>query len=246
MVDEQEAPANVALSRWGVLGGILAFSLRRVRYRWLAVPVVVAVVTALIIDFTQSAPGSIMSTAEVLAIVILSVALGVIAWRWRRERHLFLGWLTGLVALLLFREIHIYKSSLVVEILLPIVVFLAARWYFRMAGYFASSRTLTILVLVFATYTLTETLDNHAFEFIPNEDYWERPTEETLELLGHLFVLLLTITARADARPLVGSWSPPRLQNPSCVPTGSDPARAADRKSKAASTSDQAALRQVP
>ena len=61
---------------------------------------------------------------------------------------------------------------------------------------------MTLLALAFFSYFLSKSLDQNWWKAVPGESTFERPVEETMEVVGHGFMLLLaavSVKARRQA-----------------------------------------------
>lgn len=181
---------------------ILVFSAPRIHYAPLAIPVVLIAIVAYLVTIGAIPGKPMMMPSEAAAIGILVVALAVAWWRWRKTRAPYFLWLTWLVGDLVVREIHFTGTSSVFYIALILILYIGLIHYSRMAEYFASPTVLTLLAFVAVTYVLTQALDAHVLAFLPQEKIFERPTEELIEVVGHLGLLLLTLFSRKGTDPL--------------------------------------------
>lgn len=181
---------------------IVAFSLGRVRFGFLAIPLVLIPLLAYGVTTEILSSVAMTSWFEPAAIVILVVACAIAAWRWHGSREPYFLWLTCLVAALVVREIHLKGTSWIFDIGVPVLFYIAVRRYALMADYFASPRVLTLMAFVWFTYGLSQLLDWHVLAFVPHERYFERPTEECIEVIGHLAVVLLAGWSRKGSDPL--------------------------------------------
>ncbi len=135
-------------------------------------------------------------------------ACGLALLRFVIQRKWYWLWLTVLAALLYCRELHFDGSNILVHAGI-VVVFTVAWWgYEKMADYFTSRLVLTLIVLLFTFYTITQTLDQRWWQFLPHEDDWIKASEEFLEVMGHCMLLSLAVFSRprkrpADAKPAI-------------------------------------------
>jgi hypothetical protein len=181
---------------------ILDFSLRRIRYAPLAIPVVLIAIVAYLVTIGALPGKPMMLPLEIAAIAVLAVALATAWWRWRQTREPYFLWLTCLIGALIVREIHLDGTSPPFYIALVALFYIAVIRYPMMAEYFASPTVLTLIAFVFFTYALSQALDRHFLAFIPHEEIFERPTEEFIEVVAHMALVLLTIFSRKGTEPL--------------------------------------------
>jgi ribosomal protein S18 acetylase RimI-like enzyme len=104
-------------------------------------------------------------------------------------------WLTGLTAALTCREIHFAGTSVGVYVALGGLLLIAWLKAPVLEEYFASRRTVTLLAAGFFCYFLAKSLDQHWWKAVPGEPTFERPVEETMEVLGHVLILAVAVTA---------------------------------------------------
>jgi hypothetical protein len=181
---------------------IVVFSLGRLRYAVLAIPVVLIAIIAYLVTIGILPGGSMQPPAEAAAIVVLTIALIVAFWRWRQGREPYFLWLSFLIAAFIAREIHLKGTTPACFIAIVLVFYVGLRRYALMAEYFASRTVVTLFILVLFTYALTEALDAHFLAFLPHEKVFERPTEEVVEVFGHLTLLLMVLVSRKGTEPL--------------------------------------------
>ncbi len=138
------------------------------------------------------------ATMETVALVVVALALAVGLVRLALTREPYFLWLTVLIAVLLCREIHFAGTSAGVYV--GFACMLAVAWwkYPLLKNYFASRTVMTLLAMIFFSYFLAKTLDQNWWKMVPGEDTFERPVEETMEVVGHCLLLLLaTISTKA-------------------------------------------------
>ena len=145
---------------------------------------------------TQLEQSGIFDDIDNVAPWILMVALGVSSLRLITQRHVYFLWTTIFVLTLLCREYRWWYS---VQMVKPILVaMLIASWLFygSFREYFGGRLVLTVFPLVFICYMLSQTLDKHWWKSMPNEIHWRSFVEESVEVLGHLFMLSMVLTRR--------------------------------------------------
>lgn len=135
------------------------------------------------------------------AVVVSAVTLAV-----RRDR--FSLWWMALVTILLLREYHFKYTSTGVYV--GGAVLLAIAWWQlpRLGDQFGRPVVITGLALVGVCYALSVTLDQNAWDFIPQvaqgetRDTVGQLVEEVMENLGHLVLLGLTVVLALPRRPV--------------------------------------------
>ncbi len=61
---------------------------------------------------------------------------------------------------------------------------------------------MTLLAMIFFSYFLAKTLDQNWWKMVPGEPTFERPVEETMEVVGHCLLLALAAaSAKAKLAP---------------------------------------------
>ena len=118
---------------------------------------------------------------------------------------------------IVIRKRNVFKGSNILVHVGIVVVFTVA-WlaYQTMAEHFTSRRVVTLIVLLFAFYTITQTLDQRWWKFLPRENDWKKAVEEFLEVMGHLTLLILVAFSKArttdpDVKPVVPAVLRPRV-----------------------------------
>ncbi len=200
--------------KWLQLLQLLRFDLKAICWPVLLIPFAMWGVTALgvcwfLLPRGETAYGQWLSFWDDIAgVVVTGAACVLAALRCVIQRKRYWLWVTVLASLLFCRELHFKGSNILVHV--GIVVVFTAAWllYQSMTEYFTSRRVVTLIVLLFTFYTITQTLDQRWWQFLPREDDWKKAVEEFLEVMGHLTLLSLVIlsrprTSEPDAEPVV-------------------------------------------
>ncbi len=132
---------------------------------------------------------------------VTGVAGGLALLRFIIQRKWYWLWLGILAGLLFCREIHFAGSNIMAYVGIVVVITAAWLWYERMADYFTTRHVVTLIVLLFMFYAITQTLDQRWWKFLPYEDDWTKATEEFLEVLGHGMLLGLAVFSRPRKKP---------------------------------------------
>ena len=134
--------------------------------------------------------------AERLGIAIPTLTVLLAAARAWWSRAPFFLWLTALAANFLTREIHFAGTSTTVYLGLGVLLLLAWRHWERLATFLTHRPTVTLLSCAFVTYFIAITVDAGWWEFVPYERVFGTPVEESMELVGHCFVLAVALVPR--------------------------------------------------
>jgi hypothetical protein len=100
----------------------------------------------------------------------------------------FFLWASGVMMILFIREIHIPISSAGVYIGLLWLFYIAYKKPHIFGDYLGSKYFVTLLGIGFFTYALSVTIDERVWRFVPGEFIFHTKLEETMEMLGHIFV----------------------------------------------------------
>lgn len=182
-------------------GPLLRFTAGRMVWPALLIPLVMPAVLALYSRFIAPLPDK--DYAEAGALLVMGVAVGIAALRWIRQRHPYWLWLACLATSLLFREIHISNTSVGADIIALCLLLYAWRYYPRFAGYLAGRSTVTLLNMALLSYALAVAFDQGLLDALSTSYFLPFLVEEYIEMLGHGFMLLLTLYSHSDYNPLL-------------------------------------------
>ncbi|MBN2295677.1 MAG: hypothetical protein JXM70_24815 [Pirellulales bacterium] len=176
------------------LGPILVYDLKKLCWPVLLIPPIVFAVIAVLlnsgrVDWT-------LDSWELASPILLGCAAVVALIRMGMSRRPYFAWLSVLMVLLFYRELHWMGSNLIVHVGIVVLMTLAWLEYRRFGDYFASRWVITLLVTMFFCYTISQMLDQRWLKWLPDEKVWEKRTEEPMEALGHCFALLLALLSR--------------------------------------------------
>ena len=182
-------------------GPLLAAGAKRVFWPAMVIPPLLAGLLATAVC-REWAPWLKEETMETVALVVVAAAMAIVLLRLATARRPFFIWLTVLIAALTCREIHFEGTS--AGIYVAFAVLLIAAWlkHPMFEEYFASRTVTTLLAMAFFSYFLAKSLDQHWWKAIPGEPTFERPVEETMEVIGHVFMAILAAVA-AKVAPAV-------------------------------------------
>ena len=188
---------------------ILVFNMKAICWVTLLIPLLVA--AALIWFFIQYRPlmtETWLTRWEIAAIVVTSMGFAIALVKWFFQRQPYWAWLAILIGVFLCREIHFTGTNLLIYTAPPLLLLVAWLQFERMADYFTNPGVVTMLVILGMFYMITQALDAHLFDFLPEEPLWEKGAEEVLEVIGHTVWVCLAIfsTPRrkaSDAKPAV-------------------------------------------
>jgi hypothetical protein len=171
----------------------------------LLVPLLVAVALGMMITENLYAPEK--GLLEFAAIVMLSVATALAFARFLASRHPFFLWGSGLLSVLLCREIHFMGTSTGVYIGMVVMLVVANRYYANLREYLATSFVTNALAMGSFAYLVAVTIDARwwkaraAWPGIPGEEVFHVPLEELMELVGHVLILAALLLARPVRPP---------------------------------------------
>ncbi len=97
-------------------------------------------------------------------------------------------WAACLLLVLFIREIHPPGSSAGVYLGFLALFYVAWNNYHQFSDYFQDSRLINLISMGFFTYFISVTIDQRFWKFIPGEELAHVPLEESLEMVGHLFI----------------------------------------------------------
>ncbi len=125
---------------------------------------------------------------EPAAIAVSSFFVLTAVLRYMITRHNFFLWSTGLMGLILCREIHFAGTDPGIYIGLLLLFGIALLKYDTLKNYLDNPLVINLLLIGFFTYVLSQTIDQRWWKGIPEEKIVHVPLEETLEVLGHCII----------------------------------------------------------
>jgi hypothetical protein len=168
----------------------------------LLAPVVVGLVVAqLKLSEAIDAGPTYRDAMEVVALCVLLPALLLALVGARREGAGSGWWVAALVATLFMREVHFTGTSTGVYVGLLILFTVLVRHASDWRPTLVRPGFATPLVAAFGCYFLSQTLDQRWWKFLPAEDVWHTVVEESLEVMGHVFILALSWLATRGSGP---------------------------------------------
>ncbi len=186
---------------------ISSISIKRVRYPFLLIPILMTVIIFSIIavrmpmesyDFYY---GNCKSLLEVQALSLLKVAVAVAVIRLVFTKFaLFSFWLLCLNTVLLMREIHWDFMSEGVYVGFMILLVIAWLKYDLLKEYLQSQFFLTIFSMILLCYFISVTLDGQWWTQTDRMDIVGQLTEEIIEDFGHFLVIIMTLFSRKQSR----------------------------------------------
>ena len=201
--------SNTRPHRLDQLVQILLFDLRAIYLPVLAIPLLVS--AGVIWIYSKNVwwiNEEWLVNWEIAGIIVPGIAFGIALVRWGIQRQPYWGWLAGLAGVFFCREIHFTGTNVLIYTA-PLVLLLVAWLMFdHLADYLTNPGVVTMLVILGMFYTITQSLDAHLFEFLPQERLWEKGAEETLEVIGHTVLVCLAIFSRPrregpDTKPAI-------------------------------------------
>jgi hypothetical protein len=131
---------------------------------------------------------------------VTGIAAGLALVRLGIQRNAFGVWLLSLATLIFFRELHYRWVDIVIYPGLVAIFTAAWLYYESMCRYMATRLMVTLTALLLFSYFLSQSLDLRWWKFLPQENHWERPVEELLEVFGHSMMIGLVVLTRAIGR----------------------------------------------
>jgi len=125
---------------------------------------------------------------ESAAIVVSCLFMFAAALRYLITRHKFFLWGTGLMGLIMCREIHFEGTDPGIYLGLLLLFGIALLKYDTLKDYLDNPLVINLLLVGFFTYVLSQTIDQRWWKGMPGEKIVHVPLEETLEVLGHCII----------------------------------------------------------
>ena len=125
---------------------------------------------------------------EAAAIVVSCLFMLASAARYLITRHKFFLWSTGLMGLIMCREIHFEGTDPGIYLGLLLLFGIALLKYDTLKDYLDNPLVINLLLIGIFTYVLSQTIDQRWWKGIPGEKIVHVPLEETLEVLGHCII----------------------------------------------------------
>ena len=144
---------------------------------------------------------------EAAAIVVTCLFVLAAALRYLITRHAFFIWTTGLMFLILCREIHFEGTDPGIYLGLLLLFGIALLKYDTLKDYLDNPLVINLLLIGFFTYFLSVTIDQRWWKGIPAEKIVHVPLEETLEVLGHCIIGSAVVFSRSKKQRLIAPRS---------------------------------------
>jgi len=128
------------------------------------------------------------SILETTALIVLAGFLLICLARFVLNKNIFFIWAGCLLLVLFIREIHPPGSSAGVYLGVLALFYVAQNNYHQFSDYFQDKRLINLIAMGFFAYFISITIDQRFWKFIPGEELAHVPLEESLEMVGHLFV----------------------------------------------------------
>ena len=125
------------------------------------------------------------------------------ALRYFITRHNFFLWGTGLMGLVMCREIHFVGTDPGMYFGMLMLLGIALLKYDKFKDYLDNPLVINLLLVGFFTYVLSQTIDHRWWKGIPGEKIVHVPLEETLEVLGHCIIGSAVVFCRNRQQKLV-------------------------------------------
>ncbi|MES2788756.1 MAG: hypothetical protein V4719_03975 [Planctomycetota bacterium] len=127
---------------------------------------------------------------EILGPSILAAAVVLAVYFWWVERHVCRAWVICLPIVLLCRELHFPGTGAGVYVGLVVLAISAVRHRERLMPVWNCSSLCGWWFGAVSWYVLAVSVDSGAWKFLPHSLLWGVNLEETMESVGHMFVLL--------------------------------------------------------
>jgi hypothetical protein len=187
---------------------ILVFDLKAIFYPALLIPPILTAVFAYMVtnDLGVDLRGEVervrwMDQCEMAALGVLGLAWTIAAIRLTFQWKRYFWFVLLMVSILFQREIRFEISNIAAHVAIGLLALWAWVGYRDFEDYFTSKWVVTLLALIAVCYLTTQMLDQRFFKFLPAEDVWEKQVEEGMEVVGHVFVLALTLLSRKGKLP---------------------------------------------
>lgn len=150
---------------------------------------------------------------ELSALYITAAYCVACLLRFYIKKEKFFIWASVFMFILFIREVHPPGSSAGVYIGVFVLLYYAFNRYELFKDYLQNRYLINFLGIGFFTYFLAVTTDQRYWRFIPGEEVFHVPLEESLEVFGHMFIgsgLLFVnkITDRKDSAVVVKKATP--------------------------------------
>ena len=184
---------------------------RRFDYRYLIAPLGVMIILWYLIAAGLYSYGR--QELESLAILVNCFLLMALVVRLCISRHVFFLWSTGLMGLVLAREIHFDWTDAGIYIGLIVMLGVASLKYDALKDYLDTPWVINLVAIGLFTYVLSQTIDQRWWKGLPEEDFVHVPLEETMEVLGHCFIGAALLGARKLSQKMAtpGSQRKPNI-----------------------------------
>jgi len=144
---------------------------------------------------------------ENAAIVVSCLFMLAAAIRYLISRHNFFLWGTGLMGLIMCREIHFVGTDPGMYFGLLMLLGIALLKYDKFKDYLDNPLVINLLLIGFFTYFLSQTLDQRWWKGLPGERIVHVHLEETLEVLGHCIIGSAIVFCKSRQQKLVAPRS---------------------------------------
>ena len=137
---------------------------------------------------------------EATAIVVTCFFVLAAVLRYLITRHNFFLWGTGLMFLIMCREIHFEGTDPGIYIGMLLLFGIALLKYDTLKDYLDNPVVINLLLIGFFTYFLSVTIDQRWWKGIPEEKLVHVPLEETLEVLGHCIIGFAVVFCKSKGK----------------------------------------------
>jgi hypothetical protein len=175
---------------------------------WPALIVPIVIAAAVAVAIVEGIFDPTKQFLETIGFVVPTAAALLAFGRAAATREPFLLWLAVLCANFAIRELDPPGYTHAVYWVLGLLGVAAWWWRAKLAGALTDRTVLTLLACTGFTYSLAVALDLRWLKFIPHEEVFEVLLEETMEIVGHCWLLALACGGDRPDKP----WRPRRKE----------------------------------
>lgn len=165
---------------------VAAYLLRAIDYRYLSLPVFLLLFISYALVQGYYRPSWVV--LEYIGLATLLYFLLVASLRYRYEKNTFHLGCVCIIFVFASREVHFTGSAALVYASVLVLIYLVFTRFDFFKPYVDNKPYFSIFATAFLTYFFSVTLDQRWWRFVPYEDMIHTPLEETMEIIGHLFL----------------------------------------------------------
>ena len=165
---------------------IVSYLFKQLNLKYLSLPPLLVLLLGYLIVQGYYAPEKAL--LEYAGLATISVFMVITLINYLRDKNFFTLGCAGLIFALLSREIHYTGSDVLIYATVLLIAWLVVKNFTTIRPYIDQPPYFSILVTGFFVYFISQTTDQRWWRWVPYEDIVHVPLEETLEIIGHLFV----------------------------------------------------------